>query len=225
MPGDSSSETREPLLAFPGWAHLGETVVLALAFTVWFWAIYGTADYLTGLRSQRVRIHLDAELAIPLVPASVLFYMSIYPLFWLAPFVLRDRRELRAFVASMALVALGGGIGFLLFPSESAFPPCSVPWPWDGIYAWADWMNLRYNMVPSLHVALAILCVDVFARRAGLAGGLFFWSWGLAVAASTVLTHFHHVVDVVTGLALGLAVSRLVYPRWAVRQDPAALAR
>lgn len=208
---------REPLLAFPGWKHLGETVLLALAFTVWFAVIYGGSDLITRWRTQRVRIHLDAELAVPLLPASVVIYMSIYPLFWLAPFVLRSRGQLRAFVTSMALVTFVGGIGFLLVPSEVAFAPATVPWPWTDVYAWADLMNLRYNSVPSLHVALAILCVDVYAQRAGLAGRLLFWTWGLAISASTVLTHFHHLVDVVTGLALGLAVSRLGYSRWEVR--------
>ena len=61
---------REALLAWPGSRHLAETVALGVLFTVWFALIYGGADWLTGLHGRRVRIHLDAELAIPLVPAA-----------------------------------------------------------------------------------------------------------------------------------------------------------
>jgi len=215
MPAGSSSDKRDALLAFPGWKHLWEALLLSLAFTAWFGLIYGSADLITGWHSRRVPIHWEAELAIPLVPASVLLYMSIYPLFWLGPFVLRSTRELRAFVASLALTTLVAGIGFLLIPAETAFPPAMVTRPWTGIYNFADQVNLRFNSVPSLHVALAILCVDIYSRRARLVGRMVLWTWGAAIAASTVFTHFHHLLDVLTGLALGLAISRWIFPRWA----------
>ena len=216
VPTTVSKAGQETFIAWPGWKHLAESVTLAIVFAAWFGAIYATTDYVTTLRTARIRVYLDAELAIPFVPATVVLYMSIYPLFWLGPFVLRTRRELRALVKSMGLVTFIGGIGFLLIPAEVAFAsPATVPAPWAGLYALADELNLQHNLVPSLHVALAILCVDVFACRGGIIVQLLLWSLGMAIALSTVLTHQHHMLDVVAGGSLAMIVARVVYPRLA----------
>lgn len=205
---------RDQFVAWPGWKHLLYAVSLGLAFTAWFCTIYGTADYVTGLRSQRLRVHWDVELALPFVPAMLIPYMSIYPLFWLGPFVLRARQELRALVACMGLVTFCGGIAFLLFPAELAFAPTSVPQFWMPLFSVADGLNLRYNLAPSLHVALAVCCADAYARSARPGMKLLLWAWAAAIAASTVLTHQHHLLDVATGVLLGAAASRGVYARW-----------
>lgn len=209
------SRRHPPLFGWPGWRHLVEAFLLAVAVTVWFGVVYGTADLVTGWRAHRVRVHLDRELAIPFVPVMLLCYMSIYPLFWTAPFILRTRSELRGLAAAMAFVTGCGGVGFLLVPAELAFTPPEVPARWLPLFRIADGLNLEYNLVPSLHVALAALCVDVFARRATRTGKIFFRAWGAAIVASTVLTHQHHLADVAAGLVLGLAVACGVYPRWA----------
>lgn len=205
-----------PLLHWPARSQLLEAIWLGLAFSLWFGLIYGGADLITGLRSTRVRLHLDAELAIPFVPAAAIAYMSVYPLFWLAPFVLRTRRELRALVAAMAVAVLIGGIGFLLVPAELAFPPRStVAGPFASVFRVADGLNLRYNLAPSLHVALAVICADVYARQAAAFARALLWLWAALIAVSTLLIHQHHVVDVVTGFAVAMVVSRWLYPRWA----------
>lgn len=71
----------------------------------------------------------------------------------------------------------------------------------------ADRMNLAYNLVPSLHVAMSIVCIETFARHASTTGKIALRSWGLVIAASTLLTHQHHMLDVVTGHCLAMAVA------------------
>jgi membrane-associated phospholipid phosphatase len=148
-----------------------------------------------------------------------LFYMSIYGLFLLAPFVLRTRREFRAAVVTMVVATALAGIGFLLFPAELAFAPAREEQlgVWAGLYHVADDLNLTYNLLPSLHVAFAVICVALFSPRApGLVQALL-WLWALLIAASTVLTHQHHVLDAVTGWLLALICVRLVAARPAAR--------
>lgn len=216
MSSRDTQTKQRPFLAWPGWRHIREATVLGLLVAVWFGVIYGGADYLTRFRTLRVRVHFDAELGIPFVPAAVVFYMSIYPLFWLAPFVLRASRELRALAKCMGLVTLIGGIGFLLIPSDLAYSsPSTVPVPWTELFSLADRLNLQHNLVPSLHVALSLLCVDVYSRSGGPVAKGLIWCWGIAIAISTLLTHQHHVIDVVAGAALALVVGRGVYPCWA----------
>lgn len=209
----AASECAEPFWGWPGWGLLGYTLLLGGAQTLWFGLIYGGANLLTEQRAARVRIHLDAELAIPFVPALVVVYMSIYPLFWLAPFVLRQRRTLEALAATLAVVTFVGGLGFLLFPSESAFPTPQEAGVWTGLHRFAKGLALRYNMVPSLHVALSVVCIAAYADRAGSVGRLLLWAWVGAVGVSTVLIHQHHLVDVVAGFALGVVGKWGVFDR------------
>jgi membrane-associated phospholipid phosphatase len=77
------------------------------------------------------------------------------------------------------------------------------------------WVARPHNLLPSLHVALSVVCVHVYARHAGTAGKALLWLWAGAVAASTLLLHQHYLLDVLSGAALGWAGVRGVYDRWA----------
>lgn len=208
-------ERTEPFLAWPGWAHLREAALLSLANALWFLLVYGGADRLTAHRAFRVPVHFQAELRLPFVPWMTLFYMSLYGLFLLAPFVLRTRREFRAAVATMAVAITIAGIGFLLLPAQLAFAPVREEQlgPWAGLYRVADDFNLTYNLLPSLHVAFAVICVAIFSPRAPRPVRVILWIWAFLIAASTVLTYQHHVLDAVTGWLLALLCVRWVARR------------
>ncbi len=207
-----------PFLAIPSARHLVRTAIWGLLLTLWFGAIYGLCDYLTGLRGDRMLINFPWERQIPFVPQMLVAYMSIYPLFWLGPFVLRTAVQIQAIIVTLAWLILLAGIGFLLLPAELAFARPEVPPAWLGLYNIADRLNLDYNLAPSLHVALSLCCADVYAAQTSrLRFKLALGSWAAAIAASTVLIHEHHVLDVLLGAALGVAGSRLLYPWLRVR--------
>ena len=210
-------ERAEPFLAWPGWTHLRYAVLLSFVNTLWFVLVYGGMDSLTPRRSFRVPVHFSAELSIPFVPAMTIFYMSIYLLFWMAPFVLRTRREFRALVLTVAFAILCGGIGFLLFPADLAFAPPREEdlGIWAGLFHFADTLNLTYNLLPSLHVAFAVVCVAIFSGRAPAAGRVLLWLWAAMIAASTVLIHQHHLLDVATGWLLALVCVKSLFDRFA----------
>jgi len=199
-----------PFVAWPGWAHLRYAAWLSLVNALWFALVFGGCDAWTAHRRLRLTVHVPAELRIPFVPAMTVVYMSLYGLFLLGPFVLRERREFRAVVAAMAGVTACGGIGFLAVPARLAFPPAREDQLgiWSGLYHFADALNLDYNLVPSLHVAFAVVCAAVFARRAGKAGKAVLWLWAALIAASTVLIHQHHLLDVAAGWAVAVAAVR-----------------
>ncbi len=207
----------EPFLVWPGWGHLGYTLLLSVPNTLWFMLVYGGADFLTAHRSYRVRLHFAAELNIPLVPAMTGFYMSIYLLFLAGPFILRKRSEVRALVGTLALVILFAGIGFLLFPADLvlAQPAEEQLGAWAGLFHLADKLNLTYNLAPSLHVALAVACIAVYASRCRATGRVLLWLWAVMIAASTILTHQHYVLDAVTGWLLAVVCVRAFFPRFA----------
>jgi len=214
---DHWAPNRQPARSgFVGWPnrrHLAFCVTVGAALTAWFYTVYGATSYVTSVRAMRVDVAFDFERNIPFVGAMLPAYMSIYPLLWLAPFVLRSRPQLLALAAAMAWTIAVAGAVFLLLPAELEFDTPNVPAHWQALYGLADTLNLQYNLLPSLHVALSILCVDVYCRRAPTCVRLLFWLWGFAIASSTLLTHQHHLLDVLSGAVLGLVASRMLYWR------------
>ena len=198
-------------LAWPGWPFLRFAWLLSTANALWFAFVYGGSDWLTAHRSLRVPIHLPIELSIPLIPSAVLIYMSIYMLFLIGPFIVRDRHEFAALICALALATLIGAVGFLLVPSQAAFAPPGALGIWAGLFHFADRLNLDYNMVPSLHVALSVCCIAAFAQHASPPGRTLLWTWAAAIALSTLLNHQHHVVDVVSGWAVGIGCTRFCW--------------
>jgi hypothetical protein len=174
---------------------------------LWFGLVFVGADWLTAHRAARVRVHLDAELRLPLLPSFLVVYMSLYLLFLAVPFVLRSRREAASLAIAQFVTILAAGFGFLLIPGRLAYTAPGDLGRWEPLFRLADRLNLDYNLVPSLHVAMSIVCIEAFARHAGPAGRVALRSWGLLIAASTLLTHQHHALDVVTGYGLAMAVA------------------
>jgi membrane-associated phospholipid phosphatase len=144
----------------------------------------------------------------------VWIYLSINLVFLAIPFVLRTRREILALWATLAIVILVAGCCFLLLPSQLAYPPPGDLGASGAAFRLADRINLHYNLLPSLHVALTVCCVAALSPRAPRPGRMLLWTWALAMSVSTLLTHQHHVLDVLTGFALGLVGTRLIYDRW-----------
>jgi membrane-associated phospholipid phosphatase len=176
---------------------------------VWFVFVYGGCDAITAHRLSRFRVHLDLELSIPFIPEAVLIYMSLYFLLIVAPFILRRPREFLKLALTLDAVILVAGIGFLLLPAQLAFPRPVNLGAFPNLFRFADQLNLDYNLVPSLHVALSVVCVATFAGRAGTIAKTLLWGWAAAIAGSTLLTHQHHLLDVVAGWGLALAAFKI----------------
>jgi hypothetical protein len=214
MPSAERSAGRrdEPFLSWPGWPLFGHALWLALPVMVAWLLVYYGADWLTGVRAYRVRVHLDVELAIPFAPAFVLAYLSMGFVFMPAPLILRSRRELQALALSLLTVTAVAGVGFLAFPAEVAYAEQGAG-AWSRLFGTAKALALQYNLVPSLHVTMSCLCLAAYATRSGVTGKIMLTAWGAVIALSTLFTHQHHLLDVATGLALAAAGKRFVYDR------------
>ncbi len=181
--------------------------VEALAASI-FYALYSGADRLAAARGFTVPVHFAWELEVPFVAAALPVYLSLWLLLLLAPWRLSSIAEVRAMGLVVLAQTLFACAFFVLVPARVAFPPV-VPGSWAGpMLAFVEMTVLRHNLFPSLHVAFAVTCAVIYARR-------WYWVWAVAIAASTVLTHQHHVADVVFGWALGLFATRAFYARWA----------
>jgi membrane-associated phospholipid phosphatase len=193
-------------VAWPGWRHLAYATLLTVLVNAVFVVVYFASDSITAQRGQHLQLFVPQELAIPLWPSMIVLYDSLYLLFLLAPFVLRTKESFRRLAFASAATILVAGVCFLLLPAELGFPPAVVAGPFATIFRVSDEINLDYNLVPSLHVALAVLCLQAFwpARSFFVRLGLALWGAGLAL--STLLTHQHHVLDVAAGAGLAVVM-------------------
>lgn len=212
-----------PFLAWPGWRQFTEAVLLGLTVTLWWLFVYDGADWVTGQRSLRIRVDFDAEQHILFVPVFLVIYRSIDPMFWLGPFVLRTRTEVRALVLALFVVIGIGGVCFLLLPAELGYAPVVVEGWWAEPYRLNERIVRTYNLLPSLHVALSTLTLATYGTRCGACGRSLLAVWGGLIALSTLLTHQHHVLDVVTGALLGWLGYRWLY-LWMLRAPVARTA-
>ena len=202
-----------PFIAWPGWRHLRYGYGLTLANLIWFEVVFMACDAITRARTLRVPIHTALDLKIPFVPWMAAVYLSMDLLLLAGPFIIRTKEEFRAAIA-MLTVAIGiGGVCFLLIPADLAYPPVleSELGIWAGAYHLADTLNFTYNLVPSLHVALTVACVAAFCERTRLVTRVLLWTWAAGIAASTLLTHQHHLIDVVSGWLLAVFCFHVVY--------------
>lgn len=196
----------EPLLA-----HVAYTYTLEAGGYAMFGMLYFATDLVASLHSFRLPLYLEAELAIPFVPAMAAVYASLYLMFLIVPFVLRTRREVVALYWTVfAEVAIAGAC-FLVLPVEPVFPPIPDAGMFRSVYEATDEINLTYNLFPSIHVAFAASAAMVLANRG--VRGMVFGIWAALICASTLFTYQHHVADVAGGLVLAIVCVRRFYVR------------
>jgi membrane-associated phospholipid phosphatase len=190
--------SRECLVAF-----LANGLWLSLLWIV----IYGGTSWLTGLHGYRVRLGFEAEKAIPFIPEAALVYLSLFPMIWLSLFILPTPYEIRRFAKALAWLYVISGIGFILLPGEQAYSLPAVHEAINPVFEFADWINLEYNYLPSLHVGLAVACAYAYSERLSLGRTLLMWTWAAAISASTLLTRQHYLADVIAGAAVGWLIA------------------
>lgn len=183
------------------------------AVGLWFWIVYGGADWLTGLRAAQSplpSVRIAADDAIPFWPFAAWIYMTVTPALLLPLLLLPDRSSIRALAWALASEICLAGLIYLILPvAPTHMPDVALP----AIMRLADEINLTFNSVPSLHVALALtstLAMQVPGqplRNAALA------LWAASIAVSTLLTHQHLIIDVAAGVflaGLGFALFRRI---------------
>lgn len=201
-----------PLLAWPAPRDLRFGMLLCLAFFLFFELTYIATNYLTGLHHVRIHVHSNAELGIPFVPAMAVVYISLNLMLALTPFILRTWREMTPLCVGMVLETLICALFFLLLPVELGYAPPVESGAWGQFCGWVSTISLKYNNMPSLHVAFAFTAAMAFGGRCGALGRRLFLLWAALIAASTILTHEHHLADVAAGVVLAIAMHK-VY-RW-----------
>jgi membrane-associated phospholipid phosphatase len=190
------------------WRTYGRWAVVNLAA---FGVLYPLVNWLTGLRARTFGLYLDAEKAVPFLSPWIWAYLSINLMFVLPPLVVRAT-DMPLLGRRMLAATVSGALVFLLLPARLGFERVVPP---EGLYHAAFGALFHadgpHNLVPSLHVTYASLCVLSFQAAARSWAVRVGWGlWLAAIMASTMLVHQHHLLDVLTGGLLAVAICRFL---------------
>ena len=195
--------------------------VLAAVFALLFLLLYGGANIVSDWIPWRWHPALPGEAAWPFYPQWAPLYL-LMPLLLLCCVLKLDWTAQWALLATLLAELLLACVSFVLLPVETTFPPRHVSgWaaPW---FELATTLSMRHNHFPSLHVAFALTAALALQPVLRPLSRLLSWLWVMLVAASTVLIHEHHLLDIVAGAVLAVLAWRIV-PPWA--QQAAVLQR
>jgi len=189
-------------VAWPGWPALKVTLPLSVIFCLQFSLLYGSADYIAGLRGAHFSLYFDWELKIPFVVEMILVYDSLNLLLLLAPFILRDIRQFKLFFYLLVAETVIATVFFVLVPMQDSFSSIEVSGPLSTVFHYSDLFNLTYNEAPSLHVAFSVTAAIIYSRKRSALIKLILILCSMLLAISTLLTHQHHLIGVVCGFIL-----------------------
>jgi membrane-associated phospholipid phosphatase len=176
-----------------------------------FLAVYGAGNALADWRTSTATCFFAWELRIPFVAWTIVPYLSI-DLFFVVSFFLFDTTEgLATHSRRLALATAVAGASFVLFPLTTAYPRPAIEGWTEPLFAGLWRFDRPHNLAPSLHVAFLAILWPVYARRTRGIARRAVDLWFALVAASTLLTWQHHVIDVATGAALA-AVCFFAFP-------------
>ena len=175
---------------------------LSIWLTLLFLVTYTSTNRLSAVRTNPFRLYFDRELSIPFVPWMIWVYLSIN-LFLALPLAVLNIADIRRFARAVALATVAAALAHLLLPTQ-------LGWTQPARFN----LDHPHNLVPSLHVAYAVLAGAVVWN-----GATAHWlrilsgAWLALLISSVLLVHQHHLLDVVTGAALGIFCFRW-FRRW-----------
>lgn len=197
----------------PGFSadRLSAYIRFAGLFSLVFVSIFFGAGALTVHFGHSIPMYLEWETSIPCVPSMVWIYLSAHVL-WILPLVHLDAGQIDTLSRQVNMTTLLAGAGYLIFPGQLGYTVTAYAGI-NGVLIGAlndlaaSW---GYNLVPSLHVAYGTVVLGTCMRLVPRLFQMLYASWLTMLALSTILTHQHHLLDVVTGFGLGLVTQWLV---------------
>jgi membrane-associated phospholipid phosphatase len=186
---------------------------IAIPVLTLFAVVYFGTNWISSRRTGNYQLYFDWELVIPFVPGMIYIYASLLVLLLLPAFLL-TRQQIRVLARAMVITLFLAAAIFLLLPTDLGFERPDYVTGYDAVYQALYAIELPHNLVPSLHIASSTLLIAaIHNNTASPWGRMALVVWCVLICASVLLVHQHHVLDVISGLLLGLITYRLVYLR------------
>jgi hypothetical protein len=191
-------------LSWPAFPLMKRAALWLVFLGPFFYASYGLANYLASLRGGVPNIAMEWEKVFPFMAWTIIPYWSIN-LFYVATLFFNstlaevDRIAKRYLTCQLIAVAC-----FMLFPLRAIFDKPETSGLTGFMFDALGSFDKPFNQAPSLHIALLVIIWDHWRGRFD---GRMVWAWHIwsALIGLSVLTTFqHHVMDIPTGMLLGL---------------------
>jgi membrane-associated phospholipid phosphatase len=188
----------------------------SVGLSLFFLIVYGGCIWITSRRHDVGVFYFAWERAIPFVPFMILPYMSIDLFFVAAPFLFSSKRDLKVFVVRVGSAIVVAGICFLAIPLRFAFPRGHADGGLGMLFDWFRGLDAPYNLFPSLHAALLLFLIDVYARHLRGSARIGVMGWFVLIGLSPLLTYQHHVIDIIGGFGLAAGCFYFIRPKFAL---------
>lgn len=206
-----NSSTHAPRgLSWPDKSRWYAWLAFMLVFYALFFPVYFGTSYLVSPERAPLALFFDWETRIPLVSWMIWPYLTLFTLFCV-PLVQMTSDEMHRLTLQSTIPLLTAGVCFVVIPCRIGFPPAEID-GWHRLvfdFLWA--VDNPRNLVPSLHIAFSTLIL-LGARQVTIARlRPFYLAWLVVMACAVILVHQHHILDVVTGIAIAM-IALAVFP-------------
>ena len=205
------SQLPAPWMGLPsgeGFLPLSRRAGTALAVLLPF-AIFYVAVKAMGIPADAFETRFGWEWAMPVLPATMPLYASIYFVVPLTFLVCADRAEMRRLAAGGWMVTGLNTLLYAIVPATAAFRPAAGNDWMSQWLAWEQRMALpAAGSLPSFHVSWAVICAAFFARGLLPRRAAFCWLWCAGLCVSCLTTGMHSLADVLAGALTGAVCAR-----------------
>lgn len=194
--------------ASPGPLTLSERVKTSLVLLVPIFSLYPLIGvFPLGTVREVPMTRVDEFIAV--FSPTVWIYLSYFVIFPGTFFILKERRSLRKYAHSLALVAGFSFAVFFFFPTHLTPPNIIGDSLSDRTLRLIYWIDEPTNCFPSMHVAVPLIAAHAIYDEDRGKGALAFL-WAALIAISTLTTKQHLFVDAVGGVIVWLGARLLV---------------
>ncbi len=187
---------------------LRRAVLWLLVCAAMFFGGYSATNALASHRGIATVLTMPGDNVMPFWAWSIIPYVSINFLYVFAFLLQRTRRELDRHALRILTAQAISMLFFVLLPTMNvrAQPPVSgaLGLFFDGLRSF----DRPFNMLPSLHVAIAVIVWDALRRQIPSLWQPVWHIWCVLIVVSTLTTWQHYLLDVATGLLLGILCLR-----------------
>lgn len=169
-----------------------------------FYVTYGSANWLTSLRTTVPSIVFGWEHAFPFLDWTIIPYWSINAFYAVSLFVCATKDELDTHGRRLLTAQVVAVLCFILFPLRFTFAQPETQGFSGFLFTALTSFDMPFNQAPSLHIALLVILWVLYARHVPRWALWLLHPWFALVGLSVLTTYQHHVIDIPTGALLGL---------------------
>lgn len=220
-----------PLLSLPQAVDRRPSASERAAVYLWVlipWLVAYFSVQALGRAPDAFHLALPVEAEWPVIQWTEALYVSAYLFVPTAPLLAFSSRGLRRFAVSGAAGIIVVTLFWLVVPVVATNRPFVADGVMGRLLAWEQGSSRGVAAFPAFHVLWALIVAELWADNGRAARRAWWpvlgWTWAVAIAASTVTTGMHTIVEVLAAVVLFVPLRRPNATLEAVRRATERLA-